>query len=69
MLEAREINSKEIPLIADVEKNETWLLGEKVGHSVDPKCPEVQSKVVEIVLTAGAKWRIEMEMRGKKPAT
>ena len=63
MLEARKINAREIPLIAEIEKNETWLLGEKVGHPVDPKCTEVQSKVVEIVLSTAAKWRTEFEVR------
>lgn len=64
MLEPTKINSKEIPLVTEIVRNETWLLGERVGHAVDPKSAEVASKVVEIVLKSGSKWRTDLELGG-----
>jgi len=61
MLKPEIINPKEIPLIEEIVKNETWLLGEKVGREVDPKCEEVLSRVIEIVLNSGAQWRTSFE--------
>jgi hypothetical protein len=61
MLEPEKINPKEAPLIQEIVKNETWLLGERVGHAVDPRCPEVLSRVVDIVLNLGAQWRNHFE--------
>ena len=60
-LKPENINLKEVPLIEEIVKNETWLMGEKVGHVVDPKHPEVPSKVVEIVLKFGGQWRTNLE--------
>ena len=64
MLKPQEINSKEVPLIAQIVRNEAWLLGEKLGHAVDPKCEEVSSRVIEIVLRSAAKWRTDFETGG-----
>lgn len=61
MLKPEQINFKEIPLIAEVQRNEAWLLGERVGHPVDPKCSEVVSKVAEIILKIGNQWRKNLE--------
>ena len=60
-LEPRQINSWERLLIAQVERDETWLYGEKVGHAVDAKCAEVISKVIEVILKCAAGWRAELE--------
>lgn len=61
MLEPKIINLKEVLLIAQIERDETWLFGEKVGHSVDAKCAEVVSKVIEVVLRCAAEWRKNYE--------
>jgi hypothetical protein len=58
-----EINSQELLLIAQVERDETWLYGEKVGHAVDAKCAEVIAKVIEVILRCSAGWRAELESR------
>lgn len=64
MLEPGDVNPREVPLIQEIVRNETWLMGERVGHPVDPKSPEVLSKVVEIILTLGAEWRTKLERFG-----
>jgi len=61
MLEPKMINLKEVLLIAQIERDETWLLGEKVGHAVDAKCAEVVSRVIEVVLRCAAEWRKNFE--------
>jgi hypothetical protein len=66
MLEPHIINPKEVIMIAEIIKDETWLLGEKVGHSVDSKCAEVVSKVIEIVLKKAAQWRTNLEQIGTR---
>ena len=63
MLEPNDINHHQVPLIREIESNETWLLGERVGHPVDPKSSEVQSLVIEIVLQWREQWRKELESR------
>jgi len=61
MLAPELINPMEMSLIAKIKRDETWLLGEKMGHEVDPRCKEVVSKVIEIILQLGAQWRINFE--------
>jgi hypothetical protein len=63
MLQPCEINPLEILFIQEIERNETWLAGERAGHPVDPKSPEVQQKVAEIVMELAASWREELESR------
>lgn len=57
------INPLQIPLIAEIERNETWLLGEKLGHAVDPKSPEVRSRVAQIVIECRDQWRRQFEQK------
>lgn len=64
MLKPENINPKQIPLMAEIVKNETWLMGEKRGHPVDPHSPDVLSKVIDIVLKSGAQWRTNIESVG-----
>jgi len=61
MLEPLIINPKELFFIAQIERDETWLYGEVVGHEVDAKCAEVVSRVIEVVLRCAAKWRSDLE--------
>ena len=61
MLEPWQINPRERLLIAQIERDETWLYGEKVGHAVDAKCAEVISKVIGVVLQCAAEWRADLE--------
>lgn len=61
MLTPSEINHLEILRIREIEKNETWLAAERAGHPVDPKSPEVQSRVLEIVLDLAPSWRKELD--------
>ena len=56
-----QINPLELLLIAQIERDETWLYGEKVGHAVDAKCAEVISKVIEVVIKCAADWRADFE--------
>jgi hypothetical protein len=60
-LQPWQINPQELLLIAQVERDETWLYGEKVGHAVDAKCAEVISKVIEVILRCSAGWRADLE--------
>ena len=55
------INPQELLLIAQIERDEMWLYGEKVGHAVDAKCAEVVSKVIEVILKCAAGWRTDLE--------
>jgi|GEM_PF-2547274 len=64
MLQPEDINPREIPLIAEIVRNETWLLGEKTGCEVDPRSSEVLSRVVDIVLNIGGQWRTGIESEG-----
>ena len=61
LLEPWQINPRELLLIAQIERDETWLHGEKVGHAVDAKCAEVVSKVIEVILKCAAGWRTDLE--------
>jgi len=56
-----QINPLELLIIAQVERDETWLYGEKVGHAVDAKCAEVKSKVIEVILKCANGWRANLE--------
>jgi hypothetical protein len=56
-----QINFQELLLIAQVERDETWLYGEKVGRAVDAKCAEVIAKVIEVILRCSAGWRADFE--------
>lgn len=60
-LQPWQINPLELPLIAQIKRDETWLYGEKVGHAVDANCAEVISKVIEIILRCAAGWRADLE--------
>jgi hypothetical protein len=61
MLQPSEINARELLLIAQIERDETWLLGERMGHSVDSDCIEVVTKVLEVIIRCAAKWRTDFE--------
>ena len=61
MLQPWKINPQELLMIAQIERDETWLFGEKVGHEVDAKCIEVVTKVLEVVLKCAAQWRTNLE--------
>ena len=56
-----QINPQEQLLIAQIERDETWLYGEKVGHTVDANCAEVIAKVIEVILRCSAGWRADLE--------
>jgi len=60
-LQPWQINPHVRPLIAQIQQDETWLYGEKVGHAVDAKCAEVVSKVIEVILKCAAGWRANLE--------
>ena len=60
-LQPWQINPLERLLIAQIERDEMWLYGEKVGHAVDAKCAEVVSKVIEVILKCAAGWRADLE--------
>ena len=62
-LQPWQINPRQLLLIAQVERDETWLYGEKVGHAVDAKCAEVIAKVIEVVLRCSAGWRADLVSR------
>ena len=69
MLSPKMINLKEVLLIAQIERDETWLLGERVGHAVDAKCADVIEKVLEVVLRCAAEWRKELESEAVKESS
>jgi len=62
-LQPWQINPLELILIAQIERDETWLYGEKVGHAVDAKCAEVKSKMIEVILRCAKGWRADFESR------
>jgi len=66
MLEPSEINAKELLLIAQIERDETWLFGEKVGHPVASDCVEVVTKVLEVIIRCAAQWRTDFESAGEE---
>ncbi len=60
-MEPWQINPREQLLIAQIERDEMWLHGERVGHAVDANCAEVVSKVIEVILHCAATWRADLE--------
>ncbi|MCE0496343.1 MAG: hypothetical protein LV481_00140 [Methylacidiphilales bacterium] len=64
-LEPWQINPWQRLLIAQVERDETWLYGEKVGHAVDAKCAGVKTKVIAVILKCAAGWRADFESLGR----
>ena len=62
-LQPWQINPRQVLLIAQIERDETWLYGEMVGHAVDAKCAEVVAKVIEVILRRSAGWRADLESR------
>jgi hypothetical protein len=65
MLQPSEINAMELLLIAQIERDETWLFGEKVGHAVASDCVEVVTKVLDVIIRCAAKWRTDFESAGE----
>jgi hypothetical protein len=61
MLQPSEINAMELLLIGQIERDETWLFGEKMGHAVDSDCLEVVTKVLEVIIRCVAQWRADFE--------
>jgi len=61
MLQPSEINAQELLLIAQIERDETWLFAEKVGHPVASDCLEVVTKVLEIIIRCATQWRADFE--------
>lgn len=57
-----EIMRRERPWISEIIRNETWLCGERRGHTVNPKDPEVQLRVSQIILEIGADLRKRAEL-------
>lgn len=51
------IVSREIPLIAKIVRDETWLEGERRGCHVSPGDPVVQEHVCQIILRIGHELR------------
>ena len=60
-LQPWQINPQVRLQIAQIQRDEMWLYGEKVGHAVDAKCAEVVSKVIEVILKCAAGWRANLE--------
>lgn len=61
LMEPWQINPREQLLIAQIERDEMWLHGEKVGHAVDANCAEVVANVIEVILHCAAEWRADLE--------
>lgn len=51
------VMKRQLPLIAKIVSDETWLEGERRGQSVEPRDPVVQLKVCSIVLALGQSMR------------
>ena len=56
--------ARQLPMIQEVIRNETWLEGERRGRPVSPSDPVVRAKVCEIVLREGATWRAKFSQGG-----
>jgi hypothetical protein len=61
---------RQLPLIAKIISDETWLEGERRGQSVAPKDPVVQEKVCLVVLAMGHEMRqqVRREMAAERPS-
>jgi hypothetical protein len=54
---------RELPVIEQIIRDETWLEGERRGDYVSPEDPVVRENVCRIVVEIGAQLR-EMAVRG-----
>lgn len=61
---------RQLPLIAKIISDETWLEGERRGQSVAPRDPVVQDKVCRVVLAMGHEMRRQVmrEMAAERQA-
>ena len=66
-MELAELMRRERPWISEIVRNETWLCGERRGHTVNAKDPEVQSRVCQIILEIGANLRKRAELNSSTP--
>lgn len=51
----------EVPVIAKIVRDETWLEGERRRQPVSPEDPVVRENVCQVVLRIGAQLRTQME--------
>jgi hypothetical protein len=51
------VMKRQLPLIAKIVSDETWLEGERRGQPVEPRDPVVQLRVCSIVLALGQSMR------------
>lgn len=58
----------QLPLIAQIIRDETWLEAERRGHSVPPDDPVVRANVCAVILRIGAEMRAEALRRTKSEA-
>ena len=58
----------QLPFIAKIIRDETWLEGERRGGPVSPQDPVVQANVCEIVLRQGAEMRALVSTVGERVA-
>lgn len=57
MLAADPVTYRQLPIIAQIIRDETWLEGERRGGPVSSEDPVVREKVCEVVLRIGADMR------------
>jgi hypothetical protein len=64
------VMKRQLPLIAKIVSDETWLEGERRGQPVEPRDPVVQLKVSTIVLALGQSMRerVMAEMAAERQA-
>ncbi len=48
---------QQLPCIAQIIRDETWLEAERRGHTVPPDDPVVRANVCAVILSAGARMR------------
>jgi hypothetical protein len=51
---------RELPIIAQIIRDETWLEAERRGRPVPPDDPVVRDKVSEIILRIGGELRLRL---------
>jgi hypothetical protein len=61
MLAPSQINPRQIPYITDLQQHAIRQVARETRRAVDPKCPEVQLLVAEMILEQGACWRTKLE--------
>jgi hypothetical protein len=56
LMSATEVILAELLEVEKIIAKETWLASERIGYSVDPHSPEIQTRIAEIILSGTGEY-------------